>query len=61
MLQGLREGNSVLSELQREMSLEEVEKLMADTADAISYQNVNKKARPNTGPRGEIISDHGWI
>ncbi len=50
VLQGLREGNSVLSELQREMSLEEVEKLMADTADAISYQNVHTKARPQYRP-----------
>ncbi|PJF20058.1 hypothetical protein PSACC_00120, partial [Paramicrosporidium saccamoebae] len=34
VLHGLRQGNSVLTELQKEMSLDEVEKLMSDTAEA---------------------------
>lgn len=37
---GLKKGNEVLAELQKEVSIEEVEKLMADTAEAIDYQNV---------------------
>lgn len=37
---GLRQGNQVLAELQREMSLDDVEKLMADTAEAVAYQQV---------------------
>jgi len=43
VFQGLKQGNSVLTELQKEMSLDEVEKLMADTAEAIEYQNVHLK------------------
>ncbi|KAI9275528.1 Snf7 family [Phascolomyces articulosus] len=39
VLDGLKNGNSVLKEIQKEMSLEAVEKLMDDTADAIAYQN----------------------
>ncbi|RUP46269.1 Snf7-domain-containing protein [Jimgerdemannia flammicorona] len=37
---GLKAGNNVLKEIQNEMSLEAVEKLMDETADAIAYQNV---------------------
>lgn len=40
VLHGIRQGNTVLAELQKEVSLEEVEKLMADTAEAVAYQNV---------------------
>lgn len=40
VLHGIRQGNAVLAELQKEVSLEEVEKLMADTAEAVAYQNV---------------------
>lgn len=39
-MEGLKKGNAVLGDLQREMSLDEVEKLMSDTAEAIAYQNV---------------------
>lgn len=38
MLYGLRQGNQVLKEIHREMSLESVEKLMEETADGIAYQ-----------------------
>ncbi|KDQ16759.1 hypothetical protein BOTBODRAFT_53844 [Botryobasidium botryosum FD-172 SS1] len=38
VLFGLKQGNSVLKELHSEMSLESVEKLMGETADAIAYQ-----------------------
>lgn len=41
VFQGLKQGNTVLSELQKEMSLDEVEKLMEDTAEAVAYQNVS--------------------
>lgn len=40
VLFGLKQGNSVLKELNREMSIENVEKLMGETADAIAYQKV---------------------
>ena len=40
MLQGLKKGNEVLGELQKEMSIEDVEQLLADTSEAIAYQNV---------------------
>ncbi|OLL22919.1 Charged multivesicular body protein 6 [Neolecta irregularis DAH-3] len=39
VIYGLKQGNSVLKELHLEMSLEAVEKLMEDTAEAIAYQN----------------------
>ena len=38
---GLQQGNSVLKQLHSEMSLEDVEKLMGETADAVAYQNVS--------------------
>ncbi|KAL2919959.1 Vacuolar protein sorting-associated protein 20 [Polyrhizophydium stewartii] len=39
VLEGLKAGNQVLQELNKEMRIEDVEKLMDDTADAIAYQN----------------------
>ncbi|KAI8367343.1 Snf7-domain-containing protein [Choanephora cucurbitarum] len=39
VLEGLQKGNDVLKEIHKETSLEAVEKLMDDTADAIAYQN----------------------
>ena len=33
----------MLTQLQAELSLDDVEKLMADTAEAIAYQNVNER------------------
>ncbi|KAJ3215102.1 Vacuolar protein sorting-associated protein 20 [Dinochytrium kinnereticum] len=36
---GLKNGNDVLAQIHKEMSVEAVEKLMEDTADAIAYQN----------------------
>jgi charged multivesicular body protein 6 len=38
ILEGLRQGNAVLKSIQKEMSLESVEKLMEENADAIAYQ-----------------------
>ncbi|KAJ1965075.1 Vacuolar protein sorting-associated protein 20 [Dispira parvispora] len=38
VLKGLARGNQVLKELHREMSLENVEKLVEETADALAYQ-----------------------
>ncbi|CAO3663573.1 unnamed protein product [Rhizopus microsporus] len=39
VLEGLKNGNSVLKEIHKETSIEAVEKLMDDTAEAIAYQN----------------------
>lgn len=39
VFKGLKTGASVLSEIQAEMSLEDVEKLMDETAEGIAYQN----------------------
>ncbi|KAI8081286.1 Snf7-domain-containing protein [Halteromyces radiatus] len=39
VLEGLKNGNDVLKEIHKEMSLEDVERLMDDTADSIAYQN----------------------
>ncbi|KAI8923864.1 Snf7-domain-containing protein [Entophlyctis helioformis] len=39
VLEGLKQGASVLTELNKEMRIEDVERLMDDTADAIAYQN----------------------
>ncbi|KAF9517589.1 hypothetical protein BS47DRAFT_510325 [Hydnum rufescens UP504] len=38
IIYGLKQGNEVLTEIHKEMSLEGVEKLMEETADAIEYQ-----------------------
>lgn len=38
VVHGLEQGNSVLKQLQKEMSLERVEKLMDETRDGIEYQ-----------------------
>ncbi|CAG8670948.1 12137_t:CDS:2, partial [Dentiscutata heterogama] len=40
VLSGLELGNNILNEIHKEMSIEKVEKLMEDTADAIAYQNL---------------------
>ena len=37
---GLKTGNKILAELQDEIKIEDVERLMEDTAEAIAYQNV---------------------
>jgi len=38
VLYGLRQGNAVLKEIHKEMTLESVEKLMDETAEGIQYQ-----------------------
>lgn len=43
MVEGLKVGNQILKELQEEIKIEDVEKLMDDTAEAIAYQNVSYK------------------
>lgn len=40
VLFGLRQGNQVLKDIHREMSLDNVQKLMDETADAQAYQRV---------------------
>lgn len=39
IMKGLEEGNKVLAIINKEISIEKVEKIMDDTADAIAYQN----------------------
>lgn len=43
-MDGIQQGNEVLKEIHKEMSVESVQKLMDDTADAIEYQNVKTLA-----------------
>lgn len=43
IIEGLKHGNQILAVIHKETSLEDVEKLMQDTADAISYQNEIEK------------------
>jgi charged multivesicular body protein 6 len=40
VLHGLKQGNEVLKEIHREMSIESVEKLMDETQEAREYQRV---------------------
>lgn len=40
MLYGLQHGNRVLQEIHKEMSLDRVEKILDDSADAVAHQNV---------------------
>lgn len=40
---GLRQGNEALAQLNKETNIENVEKLLADTAEAIAYQKVRFK------------------
>ncbi|KAN0006668.1 hypothetical protein ACTFIU_003384 [Dictyostelium citrinum] len=39
IFESLKQGNEALKEIQKEMSLEDVENLMEETAEAIQYQN----------------------
>lgn len=41
VLYGLQQGNAALKEIQKEMSLEAVERIMDETAEGIAYQKVN--------------------
>jgi charged multivesicular body protein 6 len=38
VVEGLKQGTAVLKELNNEMKIEDVERLMEDTADAVAYQ-----------------------
>jgi charged multivesicular body protein 6 len=40
VLFGLNQGNQILKEIHKELNIENVEKLMSETADSIAYQNV---------------------
>ena len=41
VVNGLKGGNQALDELHKIMSLDDFEKIMGDTEDAIAYQRVN--------------------
>ena len=43
MVEGLKGGNEALDALHQIMSLDDVEKIMGDTEDAIAYQNVGSR------------------
>jgi charged multivesicular body protein 6 len=43
LLEGIQKGNQVLNAIHKEVSLDDVERLMQDTADAIAYQNEIEK------------------
>lgn len=45
VLFGLKQGNAVLKELHKEMTVESVDKLMGETADSIAYQRVRVMSR----------------
>ncbi|KAG8718224.1 Vacuolar protein sorting-associated protein 20 [Ceratobasidium sp. 394] len=53
VLFGLQQGNKVLKSIHAEMSLEDVEKLMEETAEAVAYRNVHLEC--NLG----YLSAHG--
>ena len=40
ILEGLKVGTQVLQEIQKEMNMDDVQQLMADTHEAIQYQKV---------------------
>jgi charged multivesicular body protein 6 len=40
-MHGLKQGNEVLAQIHKEMSIENVEKLMSETKEAIAYQQVD--------------------
>ncbi|EPS37154.1 hypothetical protein H072_9227 [Dactylellina haptotyla CBS 200.50] len=39
VLYGLQQGNTVLKQIEKEMSIERAEKILSDTEDGIAYQN----------------------
>lgn len=39
---GLQQGNSVLKEIHKELSVESVERLMSETAEGVAYQKVRR-------------------
>lgn len=41
VMHGLAQGNAVLKEIHKDMTLESVEKLMGETAEAQEYQRVS--------------------
>lgn len=42
VLHGLEQGNEVLKQINKEMNIERVEKLMDETAEAQAYQRVRR-------------------
>lgn len=53
---GLQQGTKVLNEIHAEMGgLENVEKLMGDSAEAIAYQNVSFEASQDPGSKQKLI------
>ena len=46
VLHGLKQGNEVLARIHEEMSIENVEKLMSETREAIAYQRASSSFLP---------------
>lgn len=44
VLFGIKQGSAVLKQLNSEMKVEDVEKLMSDTADGVAYQQAGKRS-----------------
>ena len=55
ILYGLQQGNAALREIQKEMSLEAVEKLMEETAEAVAYQKVLISPPPSCPGRTLVL------
>lgn len=56
VFQGLKDGGALLASLQREVSIEQVEDLLAQTEEALSYQNVRATAPlPVMGGRSLLL------
>jgi charged multivesicular body protein 6 len=47
VLHGLKQGNEVLARIHEEMSIENVEKLMSETREAIAYQQASSFSSPH--------------
>lgn len=45
MLHGLQQGNEVLKEIHKELNIENVERIMEETAEAREYQRVSRQDR----------------
>ena len=58
-MHGLQQGNKVLSEIHKEMSIENVEMLMSETQEAIVYQRVRLDELPSAS--SNLPSTRIWL
>jgi Snf7 len=57
VLHGLKQGNEVLARIHEEMSIENVEKLMSETREAIAYQQVSPVPPHNSSLSKQMIGN----